>query len=526
MSFPSAFADWSHRATLTVPVVADDGILFGYLPMSKLPEEYWLNGDADGDDIRITEDDGETELPFYLPAAPNFSTDTGGIFIRLAGIASESVTADVTIYWGNIAASGYGPTDTYGRNAVFAGHAAAYLPGMTTNDLTSGGNNLTAVGSPGTTASHIEGLTAATYNASSAHHTASPISNWPATVSSIQYSTSAAAGQFVVALASTSSNQPVQGNWMRGDQTGDPFAAAARGTEAGAIVRVDSAGAYSANTWYHQHTTRDAASGTTRGYVDGSEFASGTPTLTGPPNWNKFGIGALYRSSIANGLEGRVVWAEVSASVRSADFISTMHNMWTDADWWTVGEAEENDSGPIEAGSTGWSPFQTAANVATGDVAWSNASHVLADDANAATCLLEDGETSQILSVVNPDFATPIPSGAVPNAVHFRLSRSGPTGSVEIRDILIRPVQALTLAGDNKQANGRWESLATATFGGDLWGLSWDTVDWTEAGFAIRVECTGPPASDGTASAFFAEIKVDWPGDDVTANTRGFFSLL
>jgi hypothetical protein len=519
MSFPSAFADWSHRATLTVPVVADDGILFGYLPMSKLPEEYWLNGDADGDDIRITEEDGETELAFYLPAAPNFSTDTGGIFIRLAGIASESVTADVTIYWGNIAASGAGDSGD-----VFAGYAAVYAPGMSAVNWVTGSEALTAENSPGTTTSGIEGMIAATYTGGTKSHWTSSVvlTGWPVTLEAIGESYDAANTGALASFSAMGGAENAFRIIFAGTVSGDPARAVAAGASGASTA--DTSSGYSTNTTHYVAGSRDANSGTTRAFIDGGSAGSNTTSLT-TPTFTRFSTGIAFRTTSVNALDGEVTIALVSASVRSADFISTMHDMWTDADWWTVGEAEENESGPIEAGSTGWSPFQTAANVATGDVAWSNASHVLADDANAATCLLEDGETSQILRVVNPDFATPIPTGAVPNAVHFRLSRSGPTGSVEIRDILIRPVQGLTLAGDNKQANGRWESLATATFGGDLWGLSWDTVDWTEAGFAIRVECFSS-GDDGTASAFFAEIKVDWPGDDVTANTRGFFALL
>jgi hypothetical protein len=131
-------------------------------------------------DVVFYDETGSTALDFYRVAFTDSGTTGTGLFlVNVDGIISASTNETIRVYFGDGSA-----TDQSDGAATFTGTsiAAFYLPGMTTTDITGNGYNLTAVNTPGTAASDIEGVTAATYaSASSQYHyvNSSVISGFP-----------------------------------------------------------------------------------------------------------------------------------------------------------------------------------------------------------------------------------------------------------------------------------------------------------------------------------------------------------
>jgi hypothetical protein len=118
---------WSRRVKLTVDEAVVEGGLTDfpvYVNLADLPAEFFDNIQADGDDIRVTEADGVTEVPYELVSI-NTSLDTGELHFK-ADLASTTDT-EFFIYYGNSGASGYSVSATYGRNNVWSnGYRAVY----------------------------------------------------------------------------------------------------------------------------------------------------------------------------------------------------------------------------------------------------------------------------------------------------------------------------------------------------------------------------------------------------------------
>lgn len=118
-------ANWSRRVKLVVQesVVVDGVTDFPvYVNLADLPAEFFDNVQSDGDDIRITEADGVTEVPYELVAIDT-ALETGELHFK-ADLASTTDT-DFFIYYGNSGASGYGVGATYGRNNVWSNNYRA-----------------------------------------------------------------------------------------------------------------------------------------------------------------------------------------------------------------------------------------------------------------------------------------------------------------------------------------------------------------------------------------------------------------
>jgi hypothetical protein len=156
-------ASWGRRIKITVDsgVVAADVTNFPvYLDLSDLPAGFFSNVQSDGDDIRITQSDGVTELPFELVSI-NTSLQTGELHFR-ATLASTTDT-EFYLYYANPSASGYAPTATYGsRNVWTNGYSLRYAMDDSPvaaspqfRDSTSNNNN--AVAYPGMTAGDVVG---------------------------------------------------------------------------------------------------------------------------------------------------------------------------------------------------------------------------------------------------------------------------------------------------------------------------------------------------------------------------------
>ncbi len=110
---------WDRRVKVTI----DSGLVTGdqtnfpvYLNLDDFPDAFFSNVQVDGDDIRITESDGETELPYELVAIDT-SAKTGELHFKAN--VSSTTDSEFFVYYGNSGASGYSVSATYGRNNVW-----------------------------------------------------------------------------------------------------------------------------------------------------------------------------------------------------------------------------------------------------------------------------------------------------------------------------------------------------------------------------------------------------------------------
>ncbi len=116
----SFLADYTKRIPLSIAGTS----LFGdvsdfpvYLDLSDLPSSFFTDVQSDGDDIRITTNDGLTEVPFELVSI-NTGAETGQLHFKAPSLLT-STTSIFYIYYEKLLASGYADSDTYGRNNVW-----------------------------------------------------------------------------------------------------------------------------------------------------------------------------------------------------------------------------------------------------------------------------------------------------------------------------------------------------------------------------------------------------------------------
>ncbi len=133
-------SSWQHRVSVNIPgtnLVAPMADFPIYVDLSDLPTAFFETVQTDGDDIRITDGDGVTELPFELVSI-NTGTQTGELHFK-ADLFTGTVN-NFYIYYGNASATGYATTDTYGAENVWTnGYSGVWHLGETvTDEQTSG----------------------------------------------------------------------------------------------------------------------------------------------------------------------------------------------------------------------------------------------------------------------------------------------------------------------------------------------------------------------------------------------------
>lgn len=119
---------WLHRVPITIQASEVDAPLTDfpvYVNLADLGSEFFAMVQSDGDDIRITEDDGQTELPYELVGIDTGS-GSGELYFRAPSL-SDTVDTTFYLYFGNVEASGYGPTDEFGSQNVWVGDYEAVL---------------------------------------------------------------------------------------------------------------------------------------------------------------------------------------------------------------------------------------------------------------------------------------------------------------------------------------------------------------------------------------------------------------
>jgi soluble cytochrome b562 len=156
---------WSHYTPITIQssqINSDLGALEVYVDLSDMPAGFWSTVQSDGDDIRVYDDNGDTEYAFELV---NFDSvgDTGELWCKVTQTVSSSSNTDFRIYYGNGAASAYGTGDTYGRDAVWESFSYVAHDGGRGGTDSSGNVTPTVNGSPASATGKV-GDDATTYD--------------------------------------------------------------------------------------------------------------------------------------------------------------------------------------------------------------------------------------------------------------------------------------------------------------------------------------------------------------------------
>lgn len=349
----SVFADWASDrdgsagyVEITVLASAIDEpvpffIVYGSTLDGTVHTAMDAAGDTTGETIRASNADGSTPVACW-PVEGDFdtTTNTWAVAVRGTGM-SASVNTTYRLYFGNPALSMPAVTDTYGRNAVFAGFTAVFFPGAGNTDVT--GNGYTLSGTVSTTDSGYEGMSAAVFNGTSDVLTYSGTVSgfWPITSEALVYTTSNAAAQTAVGLGSSTTG--VGANIallrLRGD-VNDRVTFAVDGTS-GSTATATTSTAYSINTWHYVMGVHDTDNDETLAYINGGSVGTSGTVVAGP-SFNRISLGAAVYNTTANYLAGRITYAAIDNEVKSANYSTTMKNVWdgttyTDGAWVDLG---------------------------------------------------------------------------------------------------------------------------------------------------------------------------------------------
>ena len=518
--------DWSHRVYISIDATLVDEAT-DYIPvfLSKGDTTFWSNVQADGDDIRFTEDDGETELAHYLAGTftDSGTTGTACYLVDVSGIISASSNVSFFIYTGNGSASAYGVSDTYGRNNVFdANTVAFYLPGETTTDLTGGGYDLTAVNTPGTAASAFEGITAADYDSSSSQYhyvNSAAISDWPLTLQCWVDFDAFGSARCPIGIGKETSGAVsyaygyITATWacyLEGDTGGAYSSAAVAGTE-------------TVDTLYSFALTRDANTGTTTLYRD-TTTDTDTTTLT-TPSFSRMGLAAAPDDTPAYYFDGQISVAGFHDVERSANYISTNYNAWTDSGFLTWGETEDYQSTATDY-RTG-----TAAGGASADVAWSDASNASSDLVSYASATLPQNQVTQELNFTNFDFSDL--SGRTIDGVEVIVYATGEDSTgMAITSYDVQLIKGGTVSGTDKADGYLWgdASIEAYTYGGasDLWGLSLTDSDVGASNFGVSLQFFEDDTNDADVRVYTVMMRIyhSAGGGGGVSSNGNFFKLL
>lgn len=113
-----------------IPLSISDTVLFGnvsdfpvYVDLASLPSSFFNLVQGDGDDIRVTEEDGLSEIPFELVAI-NTVGESGQLHFKAPSLTTAT-TSTFYIYYGSTTASGYSDTHVYGAENVWTNNYRA-----------------------------------------------------------------------------------------------------------------------------------------------------------------------------------------------------------------------------------------------------------------------------------------------------------------------------------------------------------------------------------------------------------------
>lgn len=121
-------SNWSYRIPVTIDstkVSADLTDFPVYVDLSDLSADFFSNVKTDGSDIRVTKDDGTTEVPREVVAIDTGSS-TGELHFKADGTLSSSTDTDFYIYYGNASATEPATSATYGAENVWSSYDNVY----------------------------------------------------------------------------------------------------------------------------------------------------------------------------------------------------------------------------------------------------------------------------------------------------------------------------------------------------------------------------------------------------------------
>jgi len=109
-------ADVTWKAT---EVDADLTDAVGAIDFSRLGDDFWLNVQSDGGDVRMTKSDETSEVAIEIADGFNTTSKIGWGFFSIDGTLSSTVDTTFKLQWDNAGASLYAEDATFGREAIW-----------------------------------------------------------------------------------------------------------------------------------------------------------------------------------------------------------------------------------------------------------------------------------------------------------------------------------------------------------------------------------------------------------------------
>lgn len=353
--FPTAFfddgndiCDWGYRHKVTIDSDRVDSDLTNFLFMVDLSlfgSQFWASVASDGSDIRVTESDGQTELPSYVSQIDTVA-ETGVMWVRISGTLSSSADTVLYFYFDNSAASAYATTDTYGRNNCFQDYEAFWdfeqdpsgtAPQLV--DLTGNGNDGTSTGGM-TAGDEVDGKVGNAWNSDGTN-------------------------DFVFSSSVTLGNSITLGGWFKADDTSSTqrliskddngtarnvsFYLAATGQYGFAIWSsgtVNNINGGTANTeWQHIIATFESSTEQAI-YLNSAKVASDTTSVPSSIDYDVSEVWNLWRQADSSDyFDGQTSLGFLRASALSADYIAAEYaNQYAPGSFYTVEPAVSSAS--------------------------------------------------------------------------------------------------------------------------------------------------------------------------------------
>jgi biopolymer transport protein ExbB len=147
-------AAWKTRKKITIDYTKVGASVTNfpvYVNLANMGSDFFAKVQNGGADIRVTDEDGTTELPREVVTCVTGEVTSGELWFK-AGAPSNATNTSYYIYYNNAAATEPAVSDTYGRNAVWSnGFLAVYHLATDSYISSTGSNNGTNSGSTNTT---------------------------------------------------------------------------------------------------------------------------------------------------------------------------------------------------------------------------------------------------------------------------------------------------------------------------------------------------------------------------------------
>ena len=372
-------ASWSNRVKITVQSGQVDADLTDfpvYVDLSELPSSFFSTVQSDGDDIRVTKNDGTTEVPVDIVAIDTGSS-TGEVHFKADGTLSSSANTVFYLYYGSGSAARPAASATYGSENVWTDYAGVWHlneDGNTTangyNDATSNNNDGTGVSM--TSSSDVTGKlgTAQDFDGASDYiNVGDDTSLEPSSTITVS------------AWAKVTGNgSHSDGNWVvtKGRQFGGVYSTYGIGQRpsddkilsfarpSGLALESSSTTYAPVTNWLFISMTYDGSN--TIQYVDGAQETSAARTgnLSYGLSDDDMHIGDWALSSYTRRFEGQIDEVRVATVARSADWISTEYNNQNSPSTFMSVGFEESSGDTVNPTISSLSPADGATSVSTG----------------------------------------------------------------------------------------------------------------------------------------------------------------